>query len=268
MKRHFCKLIIAVLTFSFIGVGATAAFADYISRSSFSVSKLSCGSCLQNIEDELKNLPGAMGMTADLRRGNVTVDHKPELSEVKIAAAITGLGYPAECDWTASIEQPKAITFAQSKGYGAGCGSGGCGSSGGSGSQVNAWKKPAANVVTRTTMKVANLSCISCLTNIKAELSTFTGTIGMNSDLSKGIVAIDHESSINGNKIAGIITNLDYPAKVISSVKVPSAKSFAYVKSTGRSANAGRGCGTNSPCNATSASWKELLRRYQAKKTK
>ena len=51
------------------------AYATTVQRSNFIVENLSCTSCLSTIEAELKSMPGALGMDADLRQGRVTVDH-------------------------------------------------------------------------------------------------------------------------------------------------------------------------------------------------
>ena len=111
------------------------------------------------------------------------------------------------------------------------------------------------------------LSCSSCLTNIEAKLKTMPQTIGMNAYLRKGVVIVDHQSDLNGNTIAGAITTLGYPAKVVSTNKISAQEALATgAKSgTGKKILTGSGCNTRGPCNASSASWKNLYNRYVGK---
>jgi copper chaperone CopZ len=118
-----------------------------VRRTSLLVKNLSCSSCLSSIEAELKKLQGPLGMSADLSRGIVWVDHLAELDCNRIAQVVTDLGYPAEVDWTAQFNRRYAMNFAAA-GQGSGfsssgdCGSGGCGlSGGGCGASSSAWKQ-------------------------------------------------------------------------------------------------------------------------------
>jgi len=72
-----------------------------VSRTTMQVSNLSCSSCLANIEAELQGMAGTVGMTGDLAKGIVTVDHLDTVAAADIAAAITRLGYPARIVSTA-----------------------------------------------------------------------------------------------------------------------------------------------------------------------
>jgi copper chaperone CopZ len=239
-----------------------------VQRTSYLVSNLSCSSCLATIEAELKGLPGTIGMDADLQRGRVIVDHQPELGYERIASTITNIGYPAKVDWTATVPDQKAIRYSSNSKFSSGCGSGGCGSSGaGGGTAVWNTKIPTNKAVNRTTFQVSNLSCISCLANIEAKLKTMPQTIGMNAYLRKGVVIVDHDSTLNGNTIAGAITTLGYPAKVVSTNKISAQKALAEGAKSGKRNRilAGSGCNTRGPCNATSTSWKKLYNRYVGK---
>lgn len=120
---------------------AGAAAATDLNRTNFQVDKLSCGSCLSKIEAELKTIPGAIGMQADLRNGLVTVDHSSTLAEKEIASAITGLGYPARPLTTWAITEQDAISFSdedKTPRGGSDCGSSGCG---GCNATVSTWKE-------------------------------------------------------------------------------------------------------------------------------
>ena len=245
---------------------ATYAHAETVQRSNYIVKNLSCTSCLATIETELKGVPGTLGMDADLRQGRVTVDHLSSLESEQIAATISKLGYPATMEWTATVPDKFTNKFAQQSRYRSGCSSGGCGVSGGAGSGPTAWKAaPANDTISRTTLQVSNLSCSSCLSNISAELSKLTDTYGMNGYLSRGIVIVDHADALENSRIAAIISDLGYPARVLATNEVPAQQAFTTApnrRSAKPAVRSGRGCGTKGPCNATSASWQKLYNRY------
>jgi len=261
------KKIITTLSSLLLGLLFVAyANATTVQRSNFIVSNLSCTSCLATIEAELKGVPGTLGMNADIRTGRVTVDHLSSLDYEQIAQTISNLGYPATADWTATVPEQYTKKFAQQSPYSSGCSSGGCGSSSGAGAGPTAWKTaPGTGSVSRTTMQVSNLSCTSCLSNIAAELSKLSDTYGMNGYLSRGIVLVDHEASLENSRIAAIISGLGYPARVVSTNEIPAQKAFTAIpnnSSTNPSVRSGGGCGSKGPCNATSASWQKLYNRY------
>jgi len=245
---------------------AVQANAATVQRSNFIVNNLTCTSCLATIEAELKGVPGTLGMDADLRSGRVTVDHLSTLNYEQIATTISGLGYPATMEWTATLPEQYTNKFAQQSRYRSGCSSGGCGSSGGLGASPTAWKAaPASGSINRTTLQVSNLSCTSCLANIAAELGKLSDTYGMNGYLSRGVVIVDHAESLENSRIAAIITDLGYPARVMATNEIPAQKAFTTTRSPGSPEKAVRsssGCNSNGPCNATAASWQKLYKRY------
>jgi len=261
------KKIIAVLGALLLGLlVAVQANSTTVQRSNFIVNNLSCTSCLATIEAELKGVPGALGMKADLSQGQVTVDHLSSLDSDQIAAIISRLGYPATMNWTATVPEQYSAKFAQESSYRSGCSSGGCGVSGGSGAGITAWKgAPAGTTISRTTLQVSNLSCTSCLANIAAELSKLPDAYGMNGYLSRGVVLVDHADTLENSRIAAIISGLGYPARVVATNEIPSRKAFANSSADGTGNPAvpsGRGCGSKGPCNATSASWQKIYNRY------
>ena len=69
------------------------------------------------------------GMDADLARGIVVVRHTEELSSQKIAASITGIGYPAKVvvSQAAGNKTPGNPNLQRSSGGCGGCGPRGCG---------------------------------------------------------------------------------------------------------------------------------------------
>jgi copper chaperone CopZ len=237
-----------------------------VQRSNFVVSNMSCTSCLANIQTELKTVPGALGMDADLRLGRVTVDHLSSLDSEQIATIISKLGYTARMEWTATIPEKYQSKFAERSRYGSGCSSGGCGTSGGAGTGPTAWKAPPPKgTLNRTTLQVANLSCSSCLANIAERLRNIPETYGMNGYLSRGIVLVDHaDASVNRN-IANAISGLGYPARIVATNEIPAQKAFVSTSSgnvQGQGVRTGGGCNSRGPCNATSASWQKLYKRY------
>jgi len=260
------KFIAALSTLLLPFIFALQANSATVHRSNFLVNNLSCTSCLATIEAELKGMPGALGMDADIRAGRVTVDHLSTLNSEKIAATISGLGYPATMEWTATLPAQNTNKFAQQSGYNSGCSSGGCGVSGGAGAGPTAWKAaPATGTINRTTLQVSNLSCTSCLANIAAELGKLADTYGMNGYLSRGVVIVDHADSLQNTRIATIITDLGYPARVLATNEIPVQKAFTTTRSSGspgKAVRSGSGCNSNGPCNATAASWQKLYRRY------
>ena len=260
------KTIITVSALLVSIVLVAHAYGASVQRSNFAVGNLSCTSCLATIEAELKGMPGALGMEADLRQGRVTVDHLASLDNEQIAAAISNLGYPATMEWTATLPRQYSNKFARKSSYRSGCSSGGCGSSGGAGAGPTAWKAaPAGVMINRTTLQVSNLSCTSCLNNIAAELSKLSDTYGMNGYLSRGIVLVDHAETLENSRIAAVISGLGYPARVLATNGVPAQKAFAAPSDNSPANPAvrpGRGCGSRGPCNATSASWQKLYQRY------
>lgn len=243
--------------------------AEAVKRSNFAVSNLTCTSCLATIEAELKGVPGALGMNADLRRGQVTVDHLSSLDYEKISTIISGLGYPATMEWTATVPEKYMNRFASNSRYRSGCSTGGCGVAGGAGTGPTSWKAPpASGTISRTTLRVSNLSCTSCLSNIAAELGKLSTTYGMNSYLSRGVVIVDHAAGLESSRIAAIISGLGYPAKAIETAKIPAQKAYKATINNGpggRVVRTGSGCNSRGPCNATSSSWQKLYNRYLSK---
>jgi copper chaperone CopZ len=266
MKQN--KKIIAALSTILLGlIFVLQANADTVKRSNFIVTNLSCTSCLANIEAELKSVPGTLGMDADLRSGRVTVDHLDSVDYEQIAARISKLGYPATVDWTANVPEQYTRRFAPQSRYNSGCSSGGCGS-GVTGDGLTAWRTaPTTGLISRTTLQASNLSCTSCLNNIAAELRQMPDTYGMKGYLSRGVIIVDHISTLDNKKIAEAISNLGYPARIVALNDVPAQKAFS---ASGRDVSqqntnpvrAGSGCNSRGPCNATAGSWQKLYNRY------
>ena len=84
--------------------------AGTISRTTLQVSNLSCTSCLNNIAAKLRTIPETYGMKSYLSRGVVIVDHAKTYKNDKVAAAISGLGYPARVMATNEVPAQKAFS--------------------------------------------------------------------------------------------------------------------------------------------------------------
>jgi copper chaperone CopZ len=250
MKTQRTMIIVMAISPLVVFFLAFKAQAVEIKRSNFTVSNLSCTSCLATIEAELKGVPGALGMSADLRQGRVTVDHLASLEYDQISTIISRLGYPVAMEWTATIPERSTNRFAANSPYRSGCSSGGCGIAGGAG---------------RTTLRVSNLSCSSCLSNIAGELGKLSSTYGMNGYISRGIVIVDHAADLESSRIAAIISGHGYPAKSIDTTSIPAQKVYKANANSGPGSQVvrtGIGCNSSGPCNATAASWQQLYNLY------
>jgi len=110
--------------------------------------------------------------------------------------------------------------------------------------------------VQRTSYLVSNLSCSSCLATIEAELKGLPGTIGMDADLQRGRVVVDHQPELSYEKIATSITNAGYPAKVDWTATVPDQNATRYSPNSKFSSGCGSGgCGVSGAAGSGIAVW-------------
>jgi copper chaperone CopZ len=110
--------------------------------------------------------------------------------------------------------------------------------------------------VQRTSYTVNNLSCSSCLATIEAELKGLPGTIGMDADLQRGRVVVDHQPELGYERIASTITNVGYPAKVDWTATVPDQNAIRYSqKSRFSSGCGGGGCGSSGAAGSENVVW-------------
>jgi copper chaperone CopZ len=131
-----------------------------------------------------------------------------------------------------------------------------------------------ADDLSRTTMKVSNLYCGSCLTHIDGTLKEMAEVVGMRGDLAQGIVQVDHQPSLAGAKIAAVITELGYPARIVSETKIAAQETFSSSPQERDAAGCcvvrsqSYGCGSAGSqrygCGASSAAWKKLFRPQAA----
>ncbi len=84
----------------------------------------------------------------------------------------------------------------------------------------------------------------------------------MISNLQKRKVIVDHKLFLGEKEIAKAITNIGYPAKIVSTAKLEKSKAVSFSK--GKKYSRGS-CGA-AYCSAASSSWKKLFRRYVSSK--
>lgn len=110
--------------------------------------------------------------------------------------------------------------------------------------------------VSRTRLKVENLSCSSCLYAINDELQKEEGMVAMDADLRQGLVTVDHAPPLDSERIAGVISNLGYPATVLESAAL--AEEQLKQDQVARAPGAAAGCS----CSASGFAWKQLYEKY------
>jgi len=114
--------------------------------------------------------------------------------------------------------------------------------------------------LSRTTLKVPNLFCGSCLTHINSRFETIPEVKGMAGSARRGIVMVDHDFSLVAEEIAFVITELGYPAEVLTETAIDEEDSLEKVQGRNSASGCcGSGSGTYRGCGATSGSWKRLF---------
>lgn len=107
----------------------------------------------------------------------------------------------------------------------------------------------------RTTLQVQGVSCGSCLSAIREELSKKPGMVALAADLEQGLVRIDHRPPLHEEAIVRVLADLGYPARPVGGQVAPPSGEPA--------AKGCSGC-EQKACPATAASWRELFRKYSA----
>lgn len=114
----------------------------------------------------------------------------------------------------------------------------------------------------QTTLEVSNLSCGSCLSRIDDTLKTYTGYSKLGADLRRGIVVVEHEASLEEQVIAKAITDIGYPAKVVTGKAVTDKPDLFGNQGAGYSCCGGGG--RSGGCSASASTWKRLFNRQPA----
>ena len=65
-------------------------------QTTLTIKNLSCGACLNQIHDLLRELDGFQTMTPDLAGRRITVEYLPPLTALQLITALNKGGYPAE----------------------------------------------------------------------------------------------------------------------------------------------------------------------------
>ncbi|MCP4022327.1 MAG: heavy-metal-associated domain-containing protein [Desulfobacteraceae bacterium] len=94
----------------------------------------------------------------------------------------------------------------------------------------------------RVVMKIENLSCGACFTNINNSLQPLKGFSGMGANLWRKLVAVDFSAPLTSEKIAQTITEIGYPATIESVEDIKEKASFVYQRSLQKGKGTGGGC--------------------------
>lgn len=96
------------LTITFVMAGGSGRTGGKAGETVLQVSNLSCGACLNTIENELRKNKGMLGMTSDLANGLITIRHTADLSPERLAELVSGAGYPAKVATSATANNQAA----------------------------------------------------------------------------------------------------------------------------------------------------------------
>lgn len=116
--------------------------------------------------------------------------------------------------------------------------------------------------IQRSTLKIDNLSCSSCVNNIESRLKSNKAVKGMSADLREKVINIDHDISLSASQLTTMIAKAGYGATVIAEQKIKTDQVMSFSNNNYGPCGSG-GCDLPSNnCNATRAAWKELYRRF------
>ena len=121
---------------------------------------------------------------------------------------------------------------------------------------------------TRTIMRVQNLSCGSCLSKINAELQGIGGMIDMDADLRQGLVMVDHKTPLTAKTVAFVISDLGYPATILSNTAVKIDDTQQPVQRQANTPGYGcggcssGGCSVNTSSAVNASTWRKVYQRY------
>ncbi|HIJ78988.1 MAG: heavy-metal-associated domain-containing protein [Desulfobulbaceae bacterium] len=118
-----------------------------------------------------------------------------------------------------------------------------------------------ASATTETTLKVANLSCASCLYAIQTELAESDGMVSMEAkDFRQGLITISHQPPLTSERLAEMISAIGYPAEVVANAaQIPDTAAAPLPNSAEEVARPG--C-TGNCCGASSSAWKKIGARF------
>jgi copper chaperone CopZ len=94
--RLLVALVIGIALAAVGGYAWTASRPDAFALAEFSVQNLSCGSCVQNIQNALGGVKGVGAVEVSVTTGRARVEYAPaSIDASRIAEHISGAGYPA-----------------------------------------------------------------------------------------------------------------------------------------------------------------------------
>jgi len=135
-------MMVAVL-WAFFATPSLDVLAAGLNRTTLEVKNLNCGFCLSKISNTLTSLDGFEGMSADLYKREVVIDHQPTLSGSDISEAVTALGYPSRVLRETVVDTDAGDTTAKTgleKWYSKGVGCSGCAASYSCGGTASTWQ--------------------------------------------------------------------------------------------------------------------------------
>jgi len=109
--------------------------------------------------------------------------------------------------------------------------------------------------VKRTSLRVDNLSCTSCLATIEEGLMGLGGALGMTGDIRTGIVIVDHEPALTDETIAKAITGIGYPATVDWNADIAADRTFTFGRNTRSASGCSGGCNRSGDAAAGAQVW-------------
>lgn len=108
--RLLIALIVGLALVAIGGFAWTASRPDAFALAEFSVQNLSCGSCVQNIQNALGGLKGVGSVEVSVTSGRARVEYAPSRTDAgAIAGRITEAGYPAVLSQDLSVADYQAL---------------------------------------------------------------------------------------------------------------------------------------------------------------
>jgi len=117
------------------------------------------------------------------------------------------------------------------------------------------WTAAYGSTVKRTSLRVDNLSCTSCLATIEEGLMGLGGALGMSGDIRSGVIIVDHEPALADETIAKAITGIGYPATVDWNADIAADRAFNFGGKTRSASSCSGGCNRSGEAAAGPQVW-------------
>jgi len=92
-------------------------------------------------------------------------------------------------------------------------------------------------------------------------LKGYAGYSKLGADLRRGIIVVEHESTLKEQTIAKAISDIGYPAKVVAEKQITKAPDLFKGQGAGYGCSGGS---RSSGCSASASTWKRLFNRQPA----